>query len=89
MGSTETGELEVALPRARTGELAGLIELLARRGGHEGLAEIADELRYEIDDLLPIVDAGIQLDTAVDWGRYAELFEYDAGSECLTGRVET
>jgi len=45
------------LPAAGTGALAGLIGLLASRGGHEGLAEIADDLRYEIDDLLPVVDA--------------------------------
>jgi NitT/TauT family transport system ATP-binding protein len=50
-------ELDTQLPHASTGALAGLIELLAARGGHEGLAEIADELRFEIDDLLPIVDA--------------------------------
>jgi NitT/TauT family transport system ATP-binding protein len=25
-------------------------------------------------------DARAQLDTAIDWGRYAELFEYDADS---------
>jgi NitT/TauT family transport system ATP-binding protein len=24
-------------------------------------------------------EARAQLDTAIDWGRYAELFEYDAG----------
>lgn len=154
--------LEVPLPAASTGELRGLIELLAHRGGVEGLAEIADELRYEIDDLLPIVDAAhmlklarpqgaelriteqgrryaaadllrakeqfatlavetaplvrrmvrelrhsesgavraddllselkalygddeaeAQLDTAIDWGRYGELFEFDADSDRL------
>lgn len=36
-----------ALPAANTAEIAGLIELLHHRGGSEGLAEIADELRYE------------------------------------------
>ncbi|MDP5225732.1 MULTISPECIES: nitrate/sulfonate/bicarbonate ABC transporter ATP-binding protein [Arthrobacter] len=151
--------LETPLPTASTGSLGGIVELLAAHGGSEGLAEIADELRYEIDDLLPVVDAaqllklvrtqdgalriteqgrryagadllrakeqfatlaveaaplvrhivkelrrsdsgairadGVlsdlralygdqeaqqQLDTAVDWGRYGELFEYDADS---------
>ena len=158
----ERTELDTPLPPASTGELGGLIELLAARGGQEGLAEIADELRYEIDDLLPLVDAAhllklatpeqgglhlteqgrryaaadilrakeqfatlaveraplvrrivrllrhsenaavradrvreilhqaynerdaqAQLDTAVDWGRYGELFEYDADSDRL------
>lgn len=161
-GVTAPEELATPLPEASTGELAGLIELLASLGGHEGLAEIADELRYELDDLLPVVDAAellklaypdggrlhiteqgrrfaaadilrakeqfatlaveqaplvrrivrrlrhsdggsiraeviladlrhayseqfarSQLDTAVDWGRYAELFEYDADSDRL------
>jgi NitT/TauT family transport system ATP-binding protein len=137
-----------------------LLELLAARGGQEGLAEIAEELRYELDDLLPLVDAAqmlklaypqsgrlrlseqgrryaaadllrakeqfatlaveqaplvrsivrilrhsdsgairsetvladlcraysdadaqTQLDTAIDWGRYGELYEYDADSD--------
>ncbi|WP_407791887.1 Nitrate import ATP-binding protein, putative NrtD (plasmid) [Streptomyces sp. L7] len=151
--------IDLPLPTVSTGELGGLVELLAERGGQDGLAEIADELRYEIDDLLPIVDAAHllklarpqgtelriteqgrryaaadllrakeqfatlameaaplvrrivrdlrhtgtgaisaddvlaelrafygtddaqrQLDTAIDWGRYGELFEYDADS---------
>ena len=50
-------ELGNSLPSAHIGEIAGLIELLSAHGGHEGLAEIADELRYELDDLLPVVDA--------------------------------
>ncbi|MCI0158953.1 nitrate/sulfonate/bicarbonate ABC transporter ATP-binding protein [Leifsonia shinshuensis] len=151
--------IDLPLPAVSTGELGGLVELLAERGGQDGLAEIADELRYEIDDLLPIVDAAQllklarpqgtelriteqgrryaaadqlrakeqfatlameaaplvrrivrdlrhtgtgaigtdeilaelrifygtddaqrQLDTAIDWGRYGELFEFDADS---------
>ncbi|MEV8042069.1 nitrate/sulfonate/bicarbonate ABC transporter ATP-binding protein [Arthrobacter sp. NPDC080082] len=156
----EGSEFDIALPPASTGELGGLLELLAARGGQEGLAEIADELRYELDDLLPLVDAAhmlklayarngrlhlseqgrryaaadllrakeqfatlaveqaplvrnivrilrrsengairsetilndlrrhfsdadaqAQLDTAIDWGRYGELYEYDADSD--------
>ncbi|MEN2742142.1 nitrate/sulfonate/bicarbonate ABC transporter ATP-binding protein [Microbacterium sp. X-17] len=154
--------IDIPLPAVSTGELGGLVELLAERGGQEGLAEIADELRYELDDLLPVVDAAQllklarpqgtelriteqgrryaaadllrakeqfatlameaaplvrrivrdlrhtgtgaigtddilaelrafygtddaqrQLDTAIDWGRYGELFEYDADSSRL------
>lgn len=52
------------LPAVRTDELAGLIELLASHGGHHDLADIADELRYEIDDLLPLVDAAELLQLA-------------------------
>lgn len=152
--------IDQPLPPVGIGELRGLIELLAERGGVDGLAEIADELRYEVDDLLPIVDAAEllklarptgtelrmteqgrryaaadllrakeqfatlaveaaplvrrivrdlrhspsgairtddvltelrsyfgtdeaqkQLDTAIDWGRYGELFEFDSDSD--------
>lgn len=148
------------LPHARPGSVAGLLEMLADRGGREDIYRLAEELAFEVDDLLPIVesaellgflrvtegDAVItsegqsfaaadilarkqlfqkaclervpllrqisrslqakadralpdeffrdlldqhftreeavrQLDTAVNWGRYAELFDYDAGAE--------
>jgi NitT/TauT family transport system ATP-binding protein len=45
------------LPPARQGAIAGLVELLNDRGGKEDLYRIADELRMEVDDLLPIVEA--------------------------------
>ncbi len=45
------------LPHARRGAIAGLLELLNDRGGREDLYRIADELRMEVDDLLPIVEA--------------------------------
>jgi NitT/TauT family transport system ATP-binding protein len=151
------------LPGVSPGGLAGLLEILAARGGRDGLAEIADELTFEIDDLLPLTDAAVllhmaridgsdieltpdgkefaaadiltskqlfarqaaryaplvraivqalaatedhnlrtgffldvlrrgfsagearsQLDTAIDWGRYAELYDYDIDDEELT-----
>jgi len=151
------------LPDVSPGGLAGLLEILAARGGRDGLAEIADDLSFEIDDLLPLTDAAImlhmaridgsdieltpegkefaaadiltskqvfarlaaqyaplvraiiqalaatqdhnlrsgffldvlrrgfspqearnQLDTAIDWGRYAELYDYDSDDQQLT-----
>lgn len=36
------------------------------------------------DDYFPLEEAERQLATAVDWGRYAELFEYDSGERRLT-----
>ena len=45
------------LPHARPGGIAGLLELLNDHGGKEDLYRIAEELRMEVDDLLPIVDA--------------------------------
>jgi NitT/TauT family transport system ATP-binding protein len=151
------------LPAVSPGGLAGLLEILAARGGRDGLAEIADDLTFEVDDLLPLTDAAVllemaridgsdieltaegkefaaadiltskqlfarhvakqaplvraivqalaatddhtlregffldvlrrgfsaqearsQLDTAIDWGRYAELYDYDSDDEELT-----
>ncbi|HWE89049.1 MAG TPA: AAA-associated domain-containing protein, partial [Pseudonocardiaceae bacterium] len=147
------------LPAVSVGGLAGLVEIVHARGGRVDLPDIAAELNFEIDDLLPLVDAATmldflavtdadleitptgaefttadiqhsktifaeqaregaplvrtvwralnssangelrdgffldllrrsfstedaqqQLDTAIDWGRYAELFDYDADS---------
>jgi NitT/TauT family transport system ATP-binding protein len=48
---------EAPLPPVSVGGMAGLLEILAGRGGEEGLAEIADALSFEVDDLLPLVDA--------------------------------
>ncbi len=151
------------LPPASVGGLAGLVELVHARGGHADLPDLAAELSFEVDDLLPLVDAAAlldllfvaggdlhltpvgtafttadiqtskkifagqvrdraplvrtivnaltassdgtlraeffldllrrgfsaadarqQLDTAIDWGRYAELFDYDTDSDRLT-----
>lgn len=38
---------------------------------------ILNDLRRHFSD----VDAQAQLDTAIDWGRYGELYEYDADSD--------
>jgi NitT/TauT family transport system ATP-binding protein len=151
------------LPPATVGGLAGLVEIVAARGGRADLPDIAAELNFEIDDLLPLVDAAAmlglvtvshgdlevtptgqkfttadiqtskqifaaqareraplvrticralgssadgnlragffldllrrgfgpddarrQLDTAVDWGRYGELFDYDTDTDTIT-----
>ncbi len=150
------------LPHARSGGISGLLEILDSRGGAEDLPALAEDLRLEVDDLLPAVDAAVmlgfamvaegdvmltaigrefanaevhrsheifreqvldrvplmqallamceskpdgriskdfvldildehfsaaeaerQFDTLVDWGRYAQLFEYDADEERL------
>jgi NitT/TauT family transport system ATP-binding protein len=151
------------LPHARGGGIAGLLEILTDLSGREELHRIAENLKLEVDDLLPIVDAsallgllrvesgyGIitesgrkfaaadiqerkrlfreallarvplfqqidsalqakadgtipaeffhdlldehfseaeaerQLDTAIQWGRYAELFDYDSMTQRLS-----
>ena len=152
-----TSAAETPLPAATVGGLAGLLEILEAMGGKADLPQLASDLVFEIDDLLPLVDAAEmlgfadvhnadieltpvgqefvaadiltskqlfarqastraplvraigkalastndhtlsdrffldllgrafteeearrQLDTAIDWGRYGELFEYDA-----------
>jgi NitT/TauT family transport system ATP-binding protein len=45
------------LPHARPGGIAGLLELLIDKNGRDDIYRLADELSFEIDDLLPIVDA--------------------------------
>ena len=52
------------LPHARPGGIAGLIELLADRGGADDLYHVAEELAMEVDDLLPIVEAATLLEFA-------------------------
>jgi len=150
------------LPHVRPGGIAGLLEMLDDRGGREDLYRLAQDLSFEIDDLLPLVDASAmlgflkieegdaqisdsgrvfaqadilrqkelfqkaaldhlllfrqirrvlesksdhavheeffhdlldeqfsedetlrQMETAINWGRYAEIFEYDAGTHRL------
>jgi len=45
------------LPHARPGGVVGLLELLVDRGGEEDMYHVAEDLRLEVDDLLPIIDA--------------------------------
>jgi NitT/TauT family transport system ATP-binding protein len=49
------------LPHARPGGIAGLLEMLVDRGGRCDVFHLADELTFEIDDFLPIVDAARML----------------------------
>lgn len=54
------------LPHARPGGIAGLLELVIDltdkdSGGRADIYRLADELAFEIDDLLPIVDAAALL----------------------------
>lgn len=46
------------LPHARPGGIAGLLELMVDHDGKADIYRLADDLAFEVDDLLPIVDAG-------------------------------
>ncbi len=49
------------LPAASVGGIAGLIEILVAQGGDADLPDLATTLNFEIDDLLPLVDAAVLL----------------------------
>lgn len=53
------------LPHARVGALTGLLELVSERGGRADLHRLAAELRLQVRDLLPLVDAAALLGLAV------------------------
>jgi len=46
------------LPHARLNALAGLLEKLNDEGGHADLPDLSTALNFELDDLLPLVEAG-------------------------------
>ncbi|MET8848593.1 nitrate/sulfonate/bicarbonate ABC transporter ATP-binding protein [Amycolatopsis sp. NPDC004625] len=50
------------LPAASVGGLAGLVEIVYARGCRADLPDIAAEIGFEVDDLLPLVDAAAMLD---------------------------
>jgi NitT/TauT family transport system ATP-binding protein len=79
--------IEVPLPAVSVGGMAGLLEILLARGGEDGLAEIADDLNFEIDDLLPLVDGVTMLRLAKVKGPRIELT--DAGREYVEADIRT
>jgi NitT/TauT family transport system ATP-binding protein len=79
--------IDLPLPEVSVGGLSGLLEILAARGGQDGLAELADELSFEIDDLLPLVDAAVMLGLA--HVHNAQLEITDAGREFARADIDT
>jgi NitT/TauT family transport system ATP-binding protein len=77
----------VPLPEVSAGGLSGLLEILAARGGSDGLADLASDLSLEVDDLLPLVDAAILLGLAEVHG--ADLEITDAGREFATADINS
>jgi NitT/TauT family transport system ATP-binding protein len=56
---------DTPLPAASVGGMSGLLEILVAHGGDEDLPKLAHELTFEVDDLLPLVDAAQVLALAV------------------------
>jgi NitT/TauT family transport system ATP-binding protein len=52
------------LPHARRGAIAGLLEVLNGLSGKDDLYQVAENLRMEVDELLPIVEAAALLNFA-------------------------
>jgi NitT/TauT family transport system ATP-binding protein len=61
------GELKIndvkfpLLPHALAGGISGLLEVIFDHGGRDDLPQLAERLRLEVDDLLPIIDASVML----------------------------
>ena len=49
------------LPHVRPGGIAGLLEMLPLDGARTDLFRLAEMLGLEIDDILPIIEAGVML----------------------------
>jgi NitT/TauT family transport system ATP-binding protein len=78
---------EQPLPAASVGGMAGLLEILYARGGHDDLPALAHDLNLEVDDLLPLVDGAAMLGLAyVDM---ADLVITDDGRSFVTADILT
>jgi NitT/TauT family transport system ATP-binding protein len=64
LGSNSEEAQNFRLPPARVDGLIGLVEYLDEQGGKDDIYRLADELHFEVDDLLPITDALAFLDLA-------------------------
>jgi len=74
------------LPRATVGGLAGLVEIVYARGGGADLPAVAFDLSFEIDDLLPLVDAATMLGFVIVSGGDIELTP--VGTEFTTADIQ-
>jgi NitT/TauT family transport system ATP-binding protein len=63
--TTDGSPTDTPLPAATVGGMSGLLEILATLGGREDLPKLAHGLTFEVDDLLPLVDAAQMLGLAV------------------------
>jgi NitT/TauT family transport system ATP-binding protein len=71
----EASPTEVALPVTTVGGMSGLLEIVDAHGGHGHLPSLAHTLTFEVDDLLPLVDAAKLLGLARVEGADIEITE--------------
>ncbi len=81
------GPLTHPLPAASVGGLAGLVEIVYAHNGQTDLPDLADELSFDVDDLLPLVDAATMLGLLEVEG--AQAFLTDAGRAWYTADIQT
>jgi NitT/TauT family transport system ATP-binding protein len=74
------------LPDATVGGIAGLVEIVYANGGQSALPALADTLTFEIDDLLPLVDAAAMLGLVTIEG--GELTLTDIGARFFTADIQ-
>ncbi|MFB9907373.1 ABC transporter ATP-binding protein [Allokutzneria oryzae] len=86
-GAEQDTPLRRPLPPATVGGLAGLVELLGAQGGRADLHSLAAALSFEVDDLLPLVDAAALLGLAEVAG--AELLITSAGEDWFDADIPT
>ena len=60
-GVAAAGPLTHPLPDATVGGMAGLVEIVGTHGGAVDLPDLAEELSFEVDDLMPLVDGACML----------------------------
>jgi len=75
------------LPDITVGGLAGLIEIVHSHNGQTDLPDLADELSFEVDDLLPLVDAARLLGLLDVEG--AQAFLTEPGRAWLTAGIQS
>ncbi len=85
-GASAGTPVDWPLPEVSAPGLSGLLEILSARGGEDGLAELADDLSFEVDDLLPLVDAAEMLGLARVHDAQLELT--DVGREFAAADIE-
>ncbi len=80
------GPLTHPLPDATVGGLAGLVEIVYAHDGQTDLPDLADELSFQVDDLLPLVDAARMLRLLDVAG--AQAFLTDTGRAWYTADIQ-